>query len=357
MLTTISKPTSLPPRRAGKEHFSPRFRGAATGVIREGVVDITHLKTAEAIQQLFKWAKKDVRMGGLSLEDMAGRLQTAIGVYLLQGFYAVKEEKHPWETNGRNAIVWLMTLALTSLTKSENYGVNTVFLNPFMKQKGTAVRFAPSFIRNAIDALRMDMDYVDIIEKCGIKISDSEKAGAQKGTKALWASSWLDANKVEKVQNKLLELSQKDTLTDAEKELKEAIPKFFKRINTFNMASTAIITAATVYFIGGVAMRIVNKFISPLDKDFDGNKPNKPPVTPGQIPPQPAISRPALLMPSMPNHPILPPILPIGTTFYGVPKFQQNPALQTMILPSPGKPMNAFGPSPYGLSNGQGGLN
>jgi hypothetical protein len=274
MPTTTQKPTSLPPKLVGMEHFSPHFKGNSTEIAKKGV-EIAHLQAAEKIQQLFAWAKKDVRVGGLSLEDMAGRLQTLIGVYLLQGYFAVKHEKHPWETNGRNAIVWLMTLALTSITKSENYGVNTILFNPFMKQKGAAIRLFP-FLRPLLDKARMDVDYLDIIQAAGIKIRDSEKTAALKGTKALWASSWLDDNKMKKIENHLIQLVHKgETASDAEKAMRQAIPKFFNRINAFNLASTGIITAATVYFIGGVAMRIVNKFISPLDKDFDEHKKQK----------------------------------------------------------------------------------
>lgn len=323
----------------------PRFGGGATEAVKQGCVQIEHLKIAKQIQRMFKWGTKDVRVGGLSLEDMAGRLQTLFGVYLLQGFFAVKDEKHPWETNGRNAIVWLMTLGLTSLTKSENYGVNTVLLNPFMKQKGAAVRFLP-FLKKPFDAVRMDMDYVDIIEKCGIKISDGEKAGAQKGTKALWASSWLDANKVEKIQNKLIELNQKTSLSQSEKLLQEAIPKFFKRINLFNLASTGIITAATVYFIGGVAMRIVNKFISPLDKDFDGNKKNQPSTAAPASPSLP--QRPATLtfQPGNINNPVI-------ETPYNAPAHLPPPS--SMVLPP--QPGNLQYAARFGLANGQGGLN
>jgi len=322
----------------------PYFGGASAEVAKKGV-DIAHLQTAELIQRFFKGCNKDVRVGGLSLEDMAGRLQTLIGVYLLQGYFAVKDQKHPCETNGRNAIVWLMTLALTSITKSENYGVNTVLLNPFMKQKGAAVRFLP-FLKQPFDAVRMDVDYLDIIEKAGIKIQEKERTGALKGTKALWASSWLDANKIEKIQNYLSDLTLKgDSLTREEKLMKEAIPKFFKRINLFNILSTGIITAATVYFIGGVAMRIVNKFISPMDKDFDGNKKNKPDQAP-----QPALTT----APSLPPLAFQPKLQPGGqaTPFLPVAPMKWQGAGQGMQLQPPGAFMNR-----YISPNSQGGLN
>lgn len=301
-----------------------RFGAATTKVAKQGA-EIAYLGIAKDwIQPAFKWAKSDIRVGGLSLEDMAGRLLTLIGIYIPQGYFACRDNKHPWETNGRNAVVWLMTLGLTSLTKSENFGVNTLLLNPLMQQKGSAVRYASflqapmNLLKNKLgikvdyvdilnkqaqfvmDKLRMDVDYVDILKDAKISLSDAEKEGAIKGTKALWASSWLDANKVEKIQNHFEELKAKEAtepgLTVSEKAMKEAIPKFFKRINSFNFVSTALITAATVYFIGGVAMKIVNKLFTPLDKDQDKLKPVKPL---GQAQPQSMI-----LHPGMPYPPL-----------------------------------------------------
>jgi hypothetical protein len=210
---------------------------------------------------------------------MAGRLLTLVGIYIPQGYFAYRDNKHPWETNGRNAVVWLMTLGLTSLTKSENYGVNTLLLNPIMQQKGSAV-WNTHILRPFVDPLRMEVDYVDILKDAKISLSDAEKEGAAKGKKALWASSWLDTNKIEKIQNRLVELNAKaatEKLTDAEQAIQHSIPKLFRRINLFNGVSTGIITAATVYFIGGVAMKIVNKVFTPLDKNQDDQKPSKQP--------------------------------------------------------------------------------
>lgn len=303
MVSAVTQKSAIPAKRTGVGPVSAHF-GASSSKAVDAVAKIAHIDTAKWIQGKFAWAKSDIRVGGLSLEDMAGRLLTLIGIYIPQGYFAIKDEKHPWETNGRNAVVWLMTIALTSLTKSENYGVNTVLLNPLMQQKGSAVKFLP-FLKPLVDPLRMDLDYLTILENSGINISAAEKEGAIKGKKALWASSWLDANKLEKIQNRLTELTEKSAkkakLSDMEKHMLEAIPSFFKRINTFNFVSVGIITAATVYFIGGVAMRIVNKVFSPLDKDYDGPNAKKSPgaflLQPGS-PPKPSPLRP----PTGPNY-------------------------------------------------------
>jgi hypothetical protein len=279
MVSAVTQPSAIPARRTGSVPSPARF-----GAVPEKAVKVAHLQTAKGIQKLFSWAKSDIRVGGLSLEDMAGRLLTLIGIYIPQGYFAIKDEKHPWETNGRNAVVWLMTLALTSMTKSENYGVNTLLLNPIMKQKGSATPWLP-FMKRILDPFRMDVDYLDILEHAGIALSKDEKRLAGEGKKALWASSWLDVNKLEKIQNHYKTLQQKvadkvankealskvdKRMLEVDKRMLEAIPSFFKRINAFNFVSTALITAATVYFIGGVAMRIVNKVFSPLDKDYEG---------------------------------------------------------------------------------------
>ncbi|WP_373531747.1 hypothetical protein [Vampirovibrio sp.] len=249
---------------------------------QEAVVRGIRLATALK-ENLFgaKLFNKDVRMGGLSLEDVAGRLQTLIGVYLLQGYYAVKDDKHPWETNGRNAMIWVMTLVLQNLTKSENYGLNTLLCNPFMRQKGH-LSSEMSWLQNGLDKVRMDADYLDILQDAGISIDPDEMKGARKGKKALWASSWLDANKTDLIKRRYEALKAKVSTQDGkevlsqlsreEQKIYKSIPSFFYRINAWNGLSTAIIVGSTIYLIGGVAMKIVNKVISPLDKDFDGPK-------------------------------------------------------------------------------------
>jgi len=319
---------------------------------------------------------KDIRAGGLSLEDIAGRLQTLIGVYILQGYYAAKEHKHPYETNGRNAVVWLMTIALPALPKSENFGVNTLLLNPIMQKKGTASKIPG--MQNLLDKVRMDADYFDIIEKAGIKVSDAEKIGAQKGKKALWASGWLDSNRIEQIQNLAKELQakvdKKEVLKEGEADILKSIPGFFKRVNTFNIASTAIITAATVYFIGGVAMKIVNKVFTPLDNNPAGGKDknakndkndktqpqgSNQPAAAAQPAPMPAMTKPQ--PPSLPtmqmlSQPSFPPIMPLPfLPALGAmpPKF--NPALPPFIT-SPNLLNRPAFPGPF-ANQQPGGLN
>lgn len=319
MVTTNIKQSALPAIRPERKAIPPRFAGGANVVWQaESEAVIRGLKQARLAQEKLFSAKlfnTDVRKGGLSLEDVAGRLQTLLGIYLLQGYYAVKDDKHPWETNGRNAMIWVMTLLLQHMTKSESYGVNTLLFNPFMRQKGV-LSSENTKMQNFLDRYRMKVDYLDILQDSGISINTDDLKGARTGKKALWAASWLDGNKAdlikkrfEALENMILQ-SEKDTdkyqklLTDAkarqefikaathvngstgetlinglskeQSAIYQSIPKFFRRINGLNLASTGLIMGATIYLIGGVAMDIVNKVISPLDKDYQGNKKKKP---------------------------------------------------------------------------------
>lgn len=307
MVTTITQYNALPFKGPRGKSIVPRFGGGAAAFAKiagqqpQPEALVRGFPLANALKNNLFGAKlfnKDVRMGGLSLEDVAGRLQTLIGVYLLQGYYAVKDDKHPWETNGRNAMIWVMTLVLQNLTKSENYGLNTLLCNPFMRQKGH-LSSEMAWLQNGLDKFRMDADYLDILQDAGISMSTDELKGAREGKKALWASSWLDANKTDLIRRRYESLKSRvstqegkeilSQLTQEEQKIYKSIPSFFNRINSWNNLSTAIIVGSTIYLIGGVAMKIVNKVISPLDKDFDGN-PNK--KHPGQTSPATALANP-----------------------------------------------------------------
>lgn len=253
----------------------------------KAVVDVAHCGTAE---KLFKFFSKDVfnrdvRVGGLSLEDVAARAQTIIGVYLMQGYLAVKDHKHPWETNGRNITVWLMTTFLTQFLKNDHFGVNTLLLNPFMKPKVTdsaaIAKLGP--IERWINKKRLDINYIDIVKRAGITVKDEDLAKVVAGKKSLWAS--LDTNKIDRINNLYEELNaaaksggkealdklKQEGLEATDKQIFEAMPAFLRRINAFPLISTALITACTVYIIGSLAMKITYSVFAKHDKDFDPN--------------------------------------------------------------------------------------
>lgn len=293
---------------------------------KEAVTQVAHEGAADKLAHFFskKAFQRDVRVGGMSLEDVAARAQTLIGVYLGQLYFSVKNQQHPWETNGRNAVVWLMTTYLVQLLKTDSkLGINTLLLNPFMRPRVdyskpieplpqiikapiertgvkklfhtlmTPVRMAWGLtlkllsplapVANAvakgvdrlINPLRMDVNYVDIMERAGVLVSDADRQAVAAGKKSLWAS--LDVNKLSRINNLFdeLKIAVKDkgleALSKEDQAIYKALPTFLKRLNIFPLVSTSLITAATVYLVGSVAMKIVYKFIAPLDKDFDPN--------------------------------------------------------------------------------------
>lgn len=276
-----------------------RFQGAPQQLAKElgetavreagdQVAKIANIGFAEKIFKIFGRLNADVRQGGLSLEDMAARLLTVIGIYIPQGYLSIKENKHKWETNGRNVVVWTMTLGLTWLLKNDKWGTNTL-LDKFMHPK-VAEDQTRGLIDRLINKVRLPVDYVDILKAADLV----EKDFAPKG--AYWSK--LDANKLSKINNFFDDLkarAQKGALGEievidkklvngemknvtrkiAEKEILEALPGFIKRMNIFPLVSTTLITAATVYIIGDIAMRIVYKFIAPFDHDFDPDRVKK----------------------------------------------------------------------------------
>jgi hypothetical protein len=157
-----------------------------------------------------------------------------------------------------------MTVAVTALSKSEKLGLNK-FLDRLFLQKQEALGPEAGFLKRQLNKLRLKMDYFDILE-----MASNKKFPAPERKNAFWAG--LDANKISEVDVLYDKLTaRKGMLNDIEKKVFESIPGFQKRLNAARLLATGIITAATVYLIGGVAMKIVYKFIAPFDHDFDPN--------------------------------------------------------------------------------------
>jgi hypothetical protein len=252
-----------------------RFQGNPAATAAQEAV-IAHLGLAKAIQKLFtaKLFKSDVRFGGLSLEDIASRVQTIVGVYLLQGYFSVKDQKHPWETNGRNVLVWILGILVPLLSKHPTIGVNPVLDKLFMKKRNEN---PSNWFSAQLNKLRMPIDYKQILEGAGI----------EKPKEGDWAK--MDANKLHRIRMFKEELENRAKglgapLNAEEQKLLEHMPGLLRRLNVFPLVSTAIITAATVYIIGVLAMKAVYKFIAPLDKDFNPNGVNRPKPPPGAVP-------------------------------------------------------------------------
>lgn len=306
------------------------LKAAAKGG-QEATGTLTHHKIAKSLTKIFdsgplgRLFSNDLRMRGLSMEDVAARSLTLFGLYIPQGFLSIKDQRHPYETNGRNALMWTLSVFLTQFLKNKGFGVNSLFLNPLMIEKSQLTTFdrqadipkdAGFFIRTIHRTMKppinwvqrqlnrafgMDGDYLAVLKDAGIDVNKKDIPNAMMGITAPWAD--LDNNKIDLINHRYSELKklvQKDgleALSKLESPLPEAVyrayPKVLKRLNIFPVISTSIIAAVTIYVIGGLAMIPVYKFIAPLDKDFDaeayrrsrekkknGSKAKNPPSSP-----------------------------------------------------------------------------
>lgn len=361
------------------------------------------LKTAEWLYRSIgnvKFLNRDIRKFNLSLEDWAARFLTVFSIYIPQGFLAVKENRHKWETNGRNVVIWTMTFALTALMKNDKFSANS-WLNRFMapnnhydkigfgievaeahksqlqkslsekpagvlgrwRHKRQAARLVS--VEKTLQALggefetlkavaekaglrlpaadasaplgerlnhlykaadqaklilkdlpgnkpaplarfRLDGNYFQLLRKSGLRVDGQNHA--------LWSS--MDINDCDKLVQYLeskLAKSQANgqTLNAVEQKLLKLAKQVVRRSSAFRLVATSLITAATVYVIGGVAMEIVYRFIAPFDHDF--------------VPPDKGKNR---------SHPVLPPrppriIPPVPATVHSVP-----PASMTLVPPA-----------------------
>lgn len=339
------------PAEEARQRRQAQFSGAEAAVkeaAEAGIKNVAHLREANGLYKIFgKLSSIELRAFNLSLEDWAGRFLTVFGIYIPQAYYSFKENRHKWETNGRNALVWTMTLAIAILSKSEKFGVN-LLLNQFMKGKGDSDPNLKGFRKSLdkfFDKFRLERSYFELLDDAGIKYTEADKK------KAYWSK--LDDNAIQTVVNrhegvvktmeKLMEthgISKKelaDYISKTEavrhgvvKETEEALGKkvsrmsadelaalvkkveekagkslldkvddahvveklrdhfklnksynkFLRRSNLFRMLNTAIITAAIVYVVGGLAMKIILKTVAPLDPDFnpEGGKKKQQPV-------------------------------------------------------------------------------
>jgi hypothetical protein len=200
----------------------------------------------------------------LSMEDWAARYLTIFGIYLPQGLFALWEDKHKWETNGRNALIWTMTLLLTIAVKSDRLSTNTL-LNVFMKDKNTTDPGKLGFFSKWVQNMKLDGNYFDVLKKANVDFCPIKDV-----KRAHWAN--LDDNQLRKVIKLYDDLAAKVNLEPAEQKIKELIPKFLQRRNAFNLVSTGIITLLTMYLIGSLSMELVFRFIAPFDHDFEPDR-------------------------------------------------------------------------------------
>ncbi len=210
--------------------------------------------------RLDKLGKINLKVWNLSLQDWSARIATASAFYVPQTVLAFMEEKHKWETLGRNVLNWTVTIGILILSKHEKYGLNALF-NPYLKPQEELPKTA-SRLKEWVNQRRFKPEFFEFI-------SDELKINLQK-----WTT--LDENHFDdlKVVWKKLDARQKaqEGLTQAEKYIYKAIPEVTNRISAYKFISVGISVTALAFFVGKGVMDFVYRFIAPFDDDFDALK-------------------------------------------------------------------------------------
>jgi hypothetical protein len=309
---------SRPPSNSGRKSLSkPVFKGSVYSTLGHAVSnpalvsDIKHIGIAERLYKKSGRIQINTNIWGFSFQDFASRCNLLIAVYLPALFFSLyPHKKHFWETNGRNALMWITNIGIIFLTKHPKYGVNAIF-NRFMQPKGTKLihpdgakliqaknkvgHFFANFINpvadqvakysakllnhkffiKTADLFRPNYSFYELLKTSGLKVTTEDIAKKE----PLWGK--LDHNQVEQLKmmrekaKTALEtggkLPGKITRQEAEALVKN-VRNFTTRLGGMNLATTAVNILATVYVIGILAMDIVFRFIAPWDKDFDRKK-------------------------------------------------------------------------------------
>jgi hypothetical protein len=277
---------------AKNQHFGNQAVLKSAAVLGETAVE----RFSNRIYPFFrKIGKIEIgKYGGLGLEDWAARCLTLIGLYIPQGYIAVKNDSHVWETNGRNALMWILAVGIVSFAKNDRWGFNTV-LNHFMKNR--QAEETNTFWGKLTSKFGLDGDYFKVLKEAGIPHK------AEDAKRAFWAS--MDSNMVDRLVHHYDKLTAKGTaLSEAEQTSHKLLGQFLRRRNAFSLTATALITGLTVYLIGKVAMDFVFKYIAPLDHDYE------PPLKKGQKP----IGKP----PEFQNRPQYPTHLPMAQSHQNI---------------------------------------
>jgi|GEM_PF-6843444 len=282
MVIQLSNQPSMLARTAPARRLFPRpqFQGNCNSTANALISDVKHINFAKRLFNFFGSLVKNPNVFGLSINDIASRINVFVAVYLPALFFSLHpHKKHFWETNGRNVLIWLTTIAVTLLGKHPKYGVNAL-LNKLMvhqqkdfPQTDTWKQKASNAWHHTLNTLKPDYDYYELLKIAGIDISDE----ASKKRENKW--SGLDNNQIEqlKIFKAKLEKGQipKHLTPEEVKLFTENATKLMNRLSTMKLVSFGLITAATVYVVGILAMEIVFRYIAPLDPDFDASKLNK----------------------------------------------------------------------------------
>jgi hypothetical protein len=266
MLTATTIKPAVPPKKVELASSLPRFGAAAPAQVGEALVgNIKHLQLADWVYNTAGRVPKDPRIGNLSIQDISSRVNVLLAVYVPALYFSLHpKKKHFWETNGRNVLLWFITLAIALATKSKRFGFNQ-FLDPFMAKKTNQA----GAWQKVLNKFRPDYNYQDLLKNAGLS-----------SRHASWVDVSGDNNALETLKMKVEQLAQKAkdkaktgaTLEPAEKELMENIPKFMNRLTGIRLASTGLNMLLTITIIGILAMEVVFRVIAPLDPDFDASK-------------------------------------------------------------------------------------
>jgi hypothetical protein len=287
MVITLQKLPAGSPKmaRTVRQPLDPRFNGGMSGQAKNALVtDIKGIEGAKKLHGVFGRVLSDLKIWGFSINDWASRVNTLLAVYAPALYFSlVPEKKHFWETNGRNALIWLTTLGVTILTKHEKVGVNALLNHVMPQKKGLKVAEGKNLgdkigrlWQKGLDTLRPKYDYYEMLHKAGVLTEEQTKDVRNKA-----ANKWcLDNNQIEQLKMKMEQIADKlknnKAIEGMSKDKAEAfvknVPKLMNRMSNMKMAALAANMAATIFVIGIWAMDIVFKYIAPHDPDFDVEK-------------------------------------------------------------------------------------
>lgn len=296
----------------------------AADITKVAGAEIKRIPFLNSAEKFFQWQNgsqliSSMTKGGgkwlnMSVEDWIIRISLIPGLYLPQTLIAFHEDKHKYETLGRNVLSWSSAVLFTFLTKHPTIGVNA-FLNFFMEPKKPDLAW-PSLkefrhpqvavgklMRKLTNPLAMEFDYLDLLQKAGVEAKDRSRwiktdqnqlekvlqvtlnkakeksiaALAPEEARAYKAAQNSLENagifKVLKVGDqhtvqKLLKKGMQKALTVDELALLRHTNSFFNRVNLFKVISFAVFAALNYYLIGQLVMELVFRLFAPMDHDF-----------------------------------------------------------------------------------------
>ena len=221
-----------------------------------------------------------IKLGNMSLPDWTSRLMT-LGLYIPQGYFAIKYQRQPYETWGRNVLVWISTFYLIMLSKNPSFPINQFFNQLFLPkqqlkraktigQKLKLLLSPKKLLNELINPFRPDFNYLECFKKAGINLQKLGITGnlSQEVKKAPW--SLLDLNELRQVKGYVDQLQMRYSVTSELRILgqKMKIERFLNNMLILNLVKSMTLALLTAYLIGIVVPYLVFRYISPLDKRF-----------------------------------------------------------------------------------------